>query len=85
MRELKIGKIYRHFKNKLYIILDIVNDSESVGETNFDKVVIYQALYGDGLKWARSYNDFNSEVDHKKYPDVKQKYKYEEVDEVYEK
>lgn len=85
MRELKIGKIYRHFKNKLYIILDIVNDSESVGEDNFDKVVIYQALYGDGLKWARAYNDFNSEVDHKKYPDVKQKYKYEEVDEVYEK
>lgn len=85
MREIKIGKMYKHFKNKLYIVVDIVNDSESNNDKELKKVVIYQALYGEGLKWARSYDSFNSEVDHNKYPEVKQKYRFEEVNEVYDK
>lgn len=80
MREIKIGKVYKHFKNKLYIVLDIVNDSESNNDEVYSKVVIYQALYGDNLKWARPYDMFNSEVDHEKYPDVKQKYRFEEYE-----
>ena len=85
MREIKIGKVYKHFKNKLYIVLDIVNDCESNNDVELKKIVIYQALYGEGLKWARPYDMFNSEVDHEKYPDVKQKYRFEEVDELYVK
>jgi len=85
MREIKIGKLYKHFKGKLYIVLDIVNDSESNNDNEYKKVVIYQALYGDNLKWARPYDMFNSEVDHEKYPEVKQKYRFEEVSEVYDK
>ena len=81
MREIKIGKKYRHFKGNLYKVIDIVNDSESNNDLEFKKVVIYQALYGEGLKWARPYDMFNSEVDHNKYPDVGQKYRFEEVDE----
>ena len=81
MREIKIGKKYRHFKGNLYKVIDIVNDSESNNDLEFKKVVIYQALYGEGLKWARPYDMFNSEVDHNKYPDVEQKYRFEEVDE----
>ena len=80
MREIKIGQKYRHFKNKEYIVLDIVYDSESNNDAEFKKIVIYQALYGEGLKWARPYDMFNSEVDHKKYPEVKQKYRFEEID-----
>lgn len=80
MREIKIGKVYKHFKNKLYIVLDIVNDSESNNDEVYSKVVIYQALYGDNLKWARPYDMFNSEVDHEKYPDVEQKYRFEEYE-----
>lgn len=80
MREIIIGKKYRHFKNKLYQVLDIVYDSESNNDDELRKVVIYQALYGEGLKWARDYDMFNSEVDHEKYPDVEQKYRFEEVD-----
>lgn len=80
MREIKIGKKYRHFKNKLYKVLDIVYDSESNNDDELRKIVIYQALYGDGLKWARDYDMFNSEVDHEKYPDVEQKYRFEEID-----
>ena len=79
MREIKIGKVYKHFKNKLYVVLDIVNDSESNNDEVYSKVVIYQALYGDNLKWARPYDMFNSEVDHEKYPDVTQKYRFTKV------
>jgi len=78
MREIKIGGIYKHFKNKLYIVTDIVYDSESDNKDEFKKIVIYKALYGDNLTWARSYDSFNNEVDHEKYPDVKQKYRFEE-------
>ena len=80
-RVIQIGKKYKHFKGKMYKVLDIVYDSESNSDDEYKKVVIYQALYGDKLKWARPYDMFNSEVDHIKYPDVKQKYRFEEVDE----
>ena len=43
------------------------------------KVVIYQALYGDKLKWARDYDEFASLVDKNKYPNISQKYRFERV------
>ena len=70
----------QYFKNKLYKVLDIVYDSESNNDDELRKIVIYQALYGEELKWARDYDMFNSEVDHEKYPDVEQKYRFEEID-----
>ena len=79
MREIKIGKCYRHFKGNLYKVLDIVYDSESSNGSEYRKIVIYQALYGEHLKWARSYDMFASEVDHQKYPNISQKYRFEEV------
>ena len=81
MREIIIGKKYKHFKGNLYKVIDIVNDSESNNDLELKKVVIYQALYGDNLKWARPYDMFNSEVDHNKYPDIEQKYRFEEYKE----
>ena len=79
MREIKIGNIYKHFKNKYYIVIDIVNDCESNNDDEYKKIVIYKALYGDNLTWARPYEMFSSEVDHKKYPSIIQKYRFEEV------
>ena len=80
MREIKIGKKYRHFKGNEYLVLDIVYDSESNNDDEYKKVVVYQALYGEGLKWARPYDMFNSEVDKEKYPEITQKYRFEEID-----
>lgn len=76
MRKVKIGAIYKHFKGNLYKVIDIVNDCESTEELK--KIIIYEALYGEHLKWARSYESFTSEVDHNKYPKTKQKYRFEE-------
>ena len=79
-RIIEIGKTYRHFKGNLYKVIDIVYDSES-SDDELKKVVIYQALYGDNLKWARSYDMFNSLVDKEKYPNINQEYRFEEVNE----
>ena len=72
MNELKIKGIYKHFKGDYYLVEDVAKDSETQEE-----VVVYRRLYGDNGLWIRPKKMFLSEVDHEKYPNVKQEYRFE--------
>lgn len=70
--ELKLHRVYRHFKENYYLVEDIAHDSE----TN-QAMVVYRKLYGDGSLWVRPLEMFLSEVDHRKYPDCSQTFRFE--------
>ena len=72
MRKIVKKGIYKHFKGDLYLVEDVAIDSETGNEC-----VVYRALYGDGVLFVRPLDIFLSEVDHDKYPNVLQKYKFE--------
>ncbi len=47
MQELKLKRVYRHFKGDYYLVEDVAKDSET-GE----EYVVYRKLYGDGSPMA---------------------------------
>ena len=70
MQEIVKGGLYRHFKGMYYYVLDVATHSETS-----EQFVVYQKLY-DQRDLYRPLDMFLSDVDHEKYPDVKQKERF---------
>ena len=72
MNNLVKKAIYRHFKGDYYLVEDVAIHCD-----DNEQYVIYRALYGDNKLYIRNINSFLSKVDKQKYPDCKQKYRFE--------
>ena len=59
MQEVKIGKVYRHFKENYYFVEDVALDSETQ-----ERMVIYKPLYDrtDSKTWVRRESMFLEEI-----------------------
>ena len=68
------GKVFRHFKGDLYLLLDIAQHTETA-----EQLVIYKALYGDCSVYARPKEMFLEKVDKVKYSNATQEYRLELV------
>ena len=81
-RDVKIYGIYKHFKGHIYRVVSIGHDSETYDEANSDasRLVVYENIENNDV-WIRPYDMFNSLVDKEKYPDIKQEYRFEEIEE----
>lgn len=75
IREEMIGQRYRHFKGGIYVVTAIAMHSETE-----EPLVVYKNFDDPSLVWARPLSMFISEVDHQKYPNVKQTMRFERMD-----
>lgn len=72
LKESMVGKRYRHFKGKTYVVTDIAVHTESE-----EIMVIYKCFTDPLVTWCRPLTMFLSNADCKKYPNVKQKKRFE--------
>ena len=73
-REILPGCYYRHFKGNIYQVVGVAIHTETEEE-----MLVYRAQYGEQGLFVRPYSMFAEEVDHQKYPEATQKYRFELV------
>lgn len=72
LKDSMVGRRYKHFKGGIYIVTDIAVHAES------DEIMVIYKCFTDALvTWCRPLSMFTSDVDRKKYPDIKQKKRFE--------
>ena len=72
LRDSMVGRRYRHFKGRIYIVNDL-----AVNTVSDEIMVIYKCFTVPLVTWCRPLSMFTSDVDRKKYPNVKQKRRFE--------
>lgn len=80
MKQVKIGKIYRHFKGNYYFIEDVALDSETK-----ERVVVYKPIYdrNDSQIWVRRESMFLEKIDETRKDNITgQKYRFELAEEI---
>ncbi len=80
MEQVKIGKIYRHFKGNYYFIQDVALDSETK-----ERIVVYRPIYdrNDSQIWVRREEMFLEEIDKSRKDNITgQKYRFELVEDL---
>ena len=81
-REVKPYTLWKHFKGTKALVITVAEHSET-GE----ELVVYCCMDNEGKTnhkdgiYARPIDMFLSEVDHEKYPDITQKYRFEQITE----
>ena len=80
MQEVKIGKVYRHFKGNYYFVENIAFDSETQ-----ERMVVYKPLYDRDDKkmiWIRPEKMFLEEIPESPDNITGQKVRFELIDEI---
>ena len=80
MNQVKIGKIYKHFKGNYYFIQDVALDSETK-----ERIVVYRPIYdrNDSQIWVRREAMFLEKIDETRKDNITgQKYRFELAEEI---
>lgn len=80
MEQVKIGKVYRHFKGNYYFVENVAYDSETQ-----ERMVVYKPLYNreDGrFIWVRPEKMFLEEIIERPDNITGQKHRFELVEEI---
>ena len=83
MRDFEPGNTIRHFEretvdqNGMQYLYEYIG--EAIHSETGEKMIVYRALYGEKKLFVRPYEMFMEEVDHAKYPGIRQKYRFEKI------
>ena len=77
MRDIIVGKTYRHVSGNYYRVICIANDSTTMKDGQPEQIVVYESLGPKRTIWTRPYDLFNALNTEE---DAVQKYRFEQID-----